>query len=549
MARPDHPRRFRVGRGRDRITLRIRPRELLLQFREGTSGDDIDRLTREHFGPGSGGVAESDAALSAGDGFGRQPGDGPFGRRGDRLRSQLNFAVRVTRARTRRGVARDFLRVAREVCRLASPVYEPLNQRGTTNALAPIPGTFLVTLRVTDDRHAIDLIEDRGAMLDATWPAEFGKLKRFVLSEDVNPDDGFDLLARIRAVPGVEHAELDWMPVDPLQGTSGTGQWGLEEAGFLAAHEEVTGDDLVTIAVIDTGFDIDHPALGRWTDPATWKCFPTPPLPAGPDCVRAPLPPPTDLRESDRRWHGTAVAGIIAAQPVTGSTLTGVAPGCRLLPIRVTELTDSNIAAAVRWATSEGANVINLSLRSGTPHSSLRAAVQAAWDAGAVICASAGNADAEDRPRVVYPAAFRRVVAVGASVEGGEPKRRPPKGTAGWYSHYGPQLGVLAPGEGIATTDVQDDPGYDATNYFGGFSGTSASAPHVAGLAALLFSTLAPGDRVAEGVNARIVDAIERSCERVPDEAHYPFTTTGKRRSALRAYGRISADLAVAGFS
>jgi subtilisin family serine protease len=303
------------------------------------------------------------------------------------------------------------------------------------------------------------------------------------------------------------------------------------------------GDEDVVIAVIDTGFDLEHPQLvGRWTPTETHGCFPRPAAPPVGSPAQVDVAQKNIDRESDGRWHGTAVAGIIAA---SSGAVDGTGSGCSILPIKVTNFTDANIAAALRWAVNAGARVVNLSLSSGTPQRTLQAVVREAWRANRmVICASAGNGDPGDRPRVIYPAAFRRVLAVGASIQDGDPKT-PQNGDRPWFSRYGQQISVLAPGVQIDTTDVQSTPGYDPGNRYAEFAGTSAASPHVAGLTGLLYSAMPPGGRGAYGVNTVIRDRIERTAERVGGLEYYPYTTRGIPRSAKRGYGLINADAAV----
>src|SRR5207245_227914 len=113
----------------------------------------------------------------------------------------------------------------------------------------------------------------------------------------------------------------------------------------------------VTVAVIDSGVSADHPQLHDS-------------VAAGHDYIEN-----GDGRE-DCAGHGTAVASIIAARPVTGSGLLGLAPGVRILPIRLSEQQDTDggptgrhshdpagdCAAAIQFAVDQHARVINLSL-------------------------------------------------------------------------------------------------------------------------------------------------------------------------------------------
>lgn len=175
--------------------------------------------------------------------------------------------------------------------------------------------------------------------------------------------------------------------------------------------------------------------------------------------------------------HGTAVAGIIGAQPLEGTGVVGIAPGVKILPILQNDGqrgNDVNMAQAIRYAVDHGAKIINLS-QAAFAHSnddpepdSLYNAVTYALEKDVLIVAAAGN-DGEDRNRVPWPAADKRVLTVGASDSNNSP--------AG-FSGYGEWMDVLAPGVAMITTVPA-----------GGhcqFDGTSFAAPYVAGVAALI---------------------------------------------------------------
>lgn len=160
---------------------------------------------------------------------------------------------------------------------------------------------------------------------------------------------------------------------------------------------------------------------------------------------------------SDTTGHGTAIAGQIAAQPVAGSGVVGLAPDARLLSVRVFRgigqqdkdkgfaPTSQRIADGIHWAADNGADIINVSISQTTDSPDLRAAVEHAAAVGALVVASAGNRasdpTAEDGAR--YPAAYEQ--ALGVSAADGT-------GRATDSSIHGPQVDVTAPGGNVLTS-------------------------------------------------------------------------------------------------
>jgi len=252
-----------------------------------------------------------------------------------------------------------------------------------------------------------------------------------------------------------------------------------------------TGSPTVTVAVIDTGIDYNHPDLaGHFA--------------GGYDFVHATFDP------LDDHGHGTHVAGTIAAsfENLTGSPalaegVVGVAPQARILAYKVCAAdgtcTDSAVIQAITRAVADGAQVINMSLGDTVYSQSLADAVQAAWNAGVVIVAGAGN-DGVMTP--FYPAALDNVIAVGAFDE---------DHLRASFSNYGNWVDISAPGNYILSTypaskcEEAGTPG--DTGCYAWLSGTSMATPHVAGAAALLWSR---GDVTN---NAQVVDLLLRTAD------------------------------------
>ncbi|MFF7320283.1 type VII secretion-associated serine protease mycosin [Streptomyces albogriseolus] len=226
----------------------------------------------------------------------------------------------------------------------------------------------------------------------------------------------------------------------------------------------------VTVAVLDTGVEADHPDLdGNVLE--------------GKDLVGF------GAREGDEAWarHGTAMAGIIAGHghgPGNGDGVRGVAPEARILPVRViledkdparakARSTRGNaLAEGIRWAADHGADVINLSLgddsASAHPEQGEDEAIQYALRKGVVVVASAGNGG-EKGDRISYPAAYPGVIAATAVDRYGT---RAPFSTRRWYAT------VSAPGVDVIIADPDH-------KYYEGW-GTSAAAAFVSGAVALV---------------------------------------------------------------
>ncbi|MFC9286185.1 type VII secretion-associated serine protease mycosin [Streptomyces sp. NPDC057052] len=246
-------------------------------------------------------------------------------------------------------------------------------------------------------------------------------------------------------------------------------QWALE-----ALHTEevwrTTKGGGVTVAVLDTGVEADHPDLAGN-------------VLTGRDMVGFGAGP------GDRAWarHGTAMAGIIAGHghgDGNGDGVMGIAPEAKILPVRVI-LEDGDpsrtkarntrgnaLAEGIRWAADQGADVINLSLgddsASAHPEPAEDEAVQYALGKGSVVVASAGNGG-EKGDHISYPAAYPGVIAATAVDRYGT---RASFSTRRWYAT------VSAPGVDVVIADPDH-------RYYEGW-GTSAAAAFVSGAAALV---------------------------------------------------------------
>ncbi|MCU1676002.1 MAG: peptidase and in kexin sedolisin [Frankiales bacterium] len=214
-------------------------------------------------------------------------------------------------------------------------------------------------------------------------------------------------------------------------------------------------DSSTIVAIVDTGVDLTHPDLrGR--------------IVAGRDFVD------NDATPQDENGHGTQVAGIVGAVPGNGRGIAGVVWNARIMPIRVLDADgygfDDTIAKGIMWAADHGAGVINLSLGGPEADKVLQTAVRYATKRGALVVIAAGN---DGTGVVQYPAAYSEAVAVGATDS---------TGRLTLFSSYGDWVDVAAPGWNVLSTALR----FPGSGSYIAESGTSFSAPYVAGIAALV---------------------------------------------------------------
>jgi thermitase len=239
-----------------------------------------------------------------------------------------------------------------------------------------------------------------------------------------------------------------WVPNDTMRSQ----QWALQTMGAYDAWELARGTG-VTIAVIDTGVDYIHPDLQGRVD-------------LGRDFVDG------DADPMDVQGHGTHVAGIAAASADDGFGVAGVAPGARVLAVRVLdgdgEGNYSQVASGITYAADHGAKVLNLSLGGPEKSELLRAAIDYASAKGAIVTCAAGN---EASDELGYPARYDSCVSVGATDISDSHAE---------FSNVGAGLDISAPGVGILSSTMG--------GAFDSWDGTSMASPQVAGAAALLAS-------------------------------------------------------------
>jgi subtilisin family serine protease len=286
-----------------------------------------------------------------------------------------------------------------------------------------------------------------------------------------------------------------------------TGQSGGTPGADIRAPEAwdiTTGDPDIIVSVQDTGVVLNHPDLVDNLVP-------------GYDFLDGDELPGPSL-EYFGNAHGTSCAGLIAARGNNGIGVTGVTWNCKILPVRDSSTrangtgywcTEADDATAMRWEASHGVDVMSNSWYWGTApvpiiHSAIVDVTKAGGlgrgGKGCVVVFGAGN---DSRPINIYPQKYAEVIRVGATDHNDR---------LCWYSNYGPDLDLTAPGGSstafpslqecmrlatdlLWTTDIPGLVGFSTMNenvaspdYTDKMFGTSASCPIMAGVAALILS-------------------------------------------------------------
>ena len=320
------------------------------------------------------------------------------------------------------------------------------------------------------------------------------------------------LVAALDRLPGVAYAEPDRLmhPLMTPNDSRYSEQWDLSDGSGGGMNVEpawdITTGAGVVVAVIDTGYrphadlaaniiggydfisdtDVANDGNGRDSDakdPGDWTTSGECGVGGG---------------AYDSSWHGTHVAGTIAAVTNNGSGVAGIAHSAKVLPLRVLGKCGgytSDIADAIIWASGGSvsgvpsnpnpAQVINMSLGGGgSCGSTSQSAINTARANGTTVIVAAGNENTNASNS--SPANCSGVVAVAAVG---------PSGGRAYYSNYGSIVDIAAPGgdlsggnaDGILSTlnSGTTTPGSDSYAYY---QGTSMATPHVAGLAALLYA-------------------------------------------------------------
>jgi subtilisin family serine protease len=362
-------------------------------------------------------------------------------------------------------------------------------------------------------------------------------------------DASFALIPMVR--PIVEGTFPDVPPNDP----SYSQQWNLPRIGADIAWRDTQGNPGIVIAIIDEGCDFGHPEFDRLNtdgttnfraalvDGATFYSDSTQVPGEVGDCSLVPS-----------QSHGTKCAGIIGAQINNQQAIAGLAPDCKILPIRLDGgMTSISLARAIRFAVTNSAHpakVISISLADAAYSAvEVAEAIEFAYDSGVVVCCATGN---DNVGNVDYPAAYASegwVIACGACNNRDERCTSFTNWNPSQGSNYGTGISVVAPGNDIPTI-INNNNGRSGRSILN-FSGTSAAAPHVAGVAALLLSV------DAQLSPTQVRDIIEQSAEPINDNQngeiagkyyYYDFQLSrhpNKGWNEKVGYGLVRADRAL----
>lgn len=328
---------------------------------------------------------------------------------------------------------------------------------------------------------------------------------------------GLDRIIRIQVSPSeisalesflYEVPDLDYIQRGVVYQTHGSAndsllsaQWALFKIGALQAWDITKGQDSIIVGVIDTGIDYDHPDLknkifynsgeigldnlgrdkktngvdddynGYIDDYFGWDFTDRVGFPfdsTGGDY----LDWDNDPLDQNIFSHGTAVAGIIAAETNNFIGIAGVAPQVRVLNLRAFDPDgfgeEDDVASAILYAVRMGAKVINMSFGDYSFSYVLRDVIRYAYSQGVVLVASSGNSNSNS-PH--YPSGYSEVISVGNSTR---------EDYVAGSSNYGSTLDLVAPGTSVLTTI--------RNGKYAEFNGTSAAAPFVSATSALLLS-------------------------------------------------------------
>jgi subtilisin family serine protease len=280
-------------------------------------------------------------------------------------------------------------------------------------------------------------------------------------------------------------------------------QWHLQTIRATQTWTQITNTDPVIVAVLDAGFDLNHPDLtdtywenekeiagnrkdddnnGFEDDKNGWDFVDSDPFPT--PSIGKPF---DDTIVS----HGTVIAGLIGATENNGEGIAGIHPRVQVMPLRILDEHGAgstfDVRQAIVYAVNNGAQIINLSLTADQPDEKLHQTIVWAVDQGVVIVAAVGNGGRDIDQIPSYPACYdvmsNRELVIGVAATDKEDKKAT-------FSNFGSKCTDLAaPGTNIFSTVYHDpsDP-FTSTAYGSPWEGTSIAAPMVSAAVAILKS-------------------------------------------------------------
>ena len=325
------------------------------------------------------------------------------------------------------------------------------------SAIIEAMGSEVVVDQRTEGYFTISIPEGKGLFetireLNERDDVEYAEPSEFGVNDDqyMPNDNDFALLWGLRNTG---------QNVNGIAGTSGA------DISVVPAWDITRGDRNVIVTVIDTGADLDHSDLKQNVLPRGTEDWDFAANDSSPD-------------DEANNAHGTHVAGTACGVENAGGVI-GVAPRCRLMPLRINLKSgmNANRADAINYTTKQAVKhphrryVINCSWKMSGDHTGVRKAIRKASRNNIVVVFAAGNATTNTDITLQYPGVYPGVIAVAATDS---------SDVIAWFSNFGTNVDISGPG--VNTYSALDG------NIHGYKNGTSMASPHVAGVAALVWS-------------------------------------------------------------